>query len=400
MPKKSNTKRADGRIAVQVYIGTVNGKRKYKTVYGKTQKEATEKANEIKVLLKKGVDVSSINDSFGAWVDYWLAAKKNKVSESYYKSSASHLKYFTDTLGNVAINKIKPLDIQNLINQLEICNPATQKPSAKKTLKEYLQKISAVFEFAIDNRVLDFNPCRNIDITKTAPKSERRSLTAEEIKRVEEFQHRAQLPAMLMLYSGLRRGEASALLWSDIDLKNKTITVNKSINFTNNELKLPKTKAGIRTVYIPQKLVDYLKKVKHKGLYVIQTASGKPMTATAWRSLWSSYMTDMNIYYGYHRIDPFTKKAISKYNPMKLPMLIEEFTPHCLRHTFCTMMYEAGIDVLVAQAQMGHTDVKTTLGIYTHLDRKHKEISISALDDYISKNENASQMQVINFEKP
>ena len=48
MPKKSNTKREDGRFAVQVYIGKVNGKRKYKTVYGKTQKEANQKADEIR----------------------------------------------------------------------------------------------------------------------------------------------------------------------------------------------------------------------------------------------------------------------------------------------------------------------------------------------------------------
>lgn len=386
MPKKSNTKRADGRIAVQVFLGTVDGKRKYKTVYGKTQKEAEAKAAELKVLLKKGIDVTATGDTLSTWMDYWLSSKKNKFSPSYYKACEAHLQYFADTLGNVAIGKIKPLDVQNLINKLEISNPTTGNPSSKRTLKDYLQKLSSVFEFAIDNRVIDYNPCRKIEISRTAPKDERRALTAEEMRRVEEFHHRAQLPAMLMLYSGLRRGEASALLWSDIDLKEKTITVNKSIDFSNNSLKLPKTKAGIRTVHIPQKLVDYLKTVKHHSIYVIETASGKPMTATAWRSLWNSYMTDMNIEYGYGGVNPFTGKKITKHSPAKLPMVIDEFTPHCLRHTFCTLLYEAGIDVLVAQNQMGHTDVKTTLGIYTHLNKIHEENSMSKLDDFLNKN--------------
>ena len=52
MPKRKNTVRSDGRIAVQVYIGRVDGKRKYKTVYGATQKEAVQKADEVRAMLK------------------------------------------------------------------------------------------------------------------------------------------------------------------------------------------------------------------------------------------------------------------------------------------------------------------------------------------------------------
>lgn len=58
MPRKSNNTRADGRIAVQVYLGTVDGRKKYKTVYGKTQKEADQKADEVRRSLQKELDVS------------------------------------------------------------------------------------------------------------------------------------------------------------------------------------------------------------------------------------------------------------------------------------------------------------------------------------------------------
>ena len=54
-------------------------------------------------------------------------------------------------------------------------------------------------------------------------------------------------------------------------------------------------------------------------------------------------------------------------------MRIEPFTPHQLRHTFCTLMYFAGVDVLTARDQMGHKDISVTLGIYTSLDKKIQE---------------------------
>ena len=76
--------------------------------------------------------------------------------------------------------------------------------------------------------------------------------------------------------------------------------------------------------------------------------------------------------------------TVKKFSPEKIPFVIEPFTLHCLRHTFCTMMYEAGVDILVAQKQMGHSDVKTTLAIYTHLEQEHKQNNISKLDEYIS----------------
>ena len=79
MPKKSNMKRADGRIAVQVYLGKdEKGKRKYKTVYGKTQKEANQKAQEIKERIGKGLSLDS-SDTFGKWAEHWLMVKQAEV---------------------------------------------------------------------------------------------------------------------------------------------------------------------------------------------------------------------------------------------------------------------------------------------------------------------------------
>lgn len=64
-------------------------------------------------------------------------------------------------------------------------------------------------------------------------------------------------------------------------------------------------------------------------------------------------------------------------------MKISSFTPHWLRHTFATLLYLAGVDILTARDQLGHADIKTTLAIYTHLDKKYKRSNMGKLDEYL-----------------
>ena len=104
------------------------------------------------------------------------------------------------------------------------------------------------------------------------------------------------------------------------------------------------------------------------------------MTDTAWKRMWDSYLYCLNLQYG-----DFPEPHV-KFEPQKIPMLIRPFSPHDLRHTYCTMLYEAGVDVLTAKEQMGHSDVKTTLGIYTHLDSTHKQRNMDKLDALYQKN--------------
>ena len=385
MARKTNTKRDDGRYAVQVYIGMVDGKRKYKTAYGKTQKEADAKAEELRVSLRKGIDISSSNDSFKTWVEYWLTSKRHEVSEDRYTTLLSRSNIWIDYLKNTPINQIKPFELQTILFSIAAKNPYTDKPMAKKTIRGYVQIINAIFDFAIDNRIIDFNPASKLKIPQTAtPTVQRRALSKAERQRIMEFDHRAKPSAMLMMLSGLRRGEATALQWNDIDFVNNKISVTKSYNFKTKDFKTPKNGKS-RIVSVPQILIDYLNSLPRVSLFVLTNAKGKMMTDDSWRRLYDSYMHDLNIEYG------FTSNAPNKYSPKKIPMLIETFTPHELRHTFCTIMFEAGIDALTAKEQMGHADIQTTLSIYTHLSSQHKDIQVNKLDAFLK---DASQMQV------
>lgn len=380
MPKKSNTKRADGRYSVRVYIGMVDDKKKYKYAYGKTQKEANQKAEEIKASLRKGVDVTSANDSFDVWADYWLASKKNEVSVDRYNALVTRTKLWKDVFSSIKINQIKPFMVQSTLFSIAEKSPYTGKPMAKNTVRSYIQIITAIFDFAVDNRIIEYNPAMKLKAPQGASQEHRRALSPEERERVIEFEHRAKPSAMLMMFSGLRRGEATALQWTDIDFENCTISVTKSYNFKQKEFKKPKNGKS-RLVTVPKLLIDYLASLPRVSTFVLTSASGAMMSDTAWKRLYDSYMSDMNLKYGNFVSMP------NKFAPTKVPMLIDTFTPHELRHTFCTIMYEAGIDVLVAQQQMGHSDVKTTLSIYTHLDAKHKQADLEKLNNFLNTNE-------------
>lgn len=383
--KKSNARRADGRIMINVYTGTVDGKKKYKSVYGKTQKEAEQKAKELKEKIDAGLSVSA-SDSFHIWSERWLKYKSYDVSSSQVNVYKSAIKNINEYIGRIPIDKIKIEHIQKIIDDYSEKNPHTDKPTAKRTLTLIKTTATQIFDYAIMNRVINFNPVQYAKVPRDAPKKERRALTPEERRWIDKTPHRMQTPAMIMLYAGLRRGEVIPLEWSDIDLKNGTIEVNKAVEFVNRtpQIKRPKTKSGIRTVYIPDKLVNYLKNIeseneksKIKSMLVCPSIDGKMYTLDKFRRGWESYMTDIDVKYAPRFSD------ISKYDP-KYKRVIQNITPHMLRHTFCTMMYESGVDIMTAKEQMGHASIETTLEIYTHISNESKKQEIQKMNKNIN----------------
>lgn len=370
----SYTKRSDGRYRTKVYDSST---KKYKYIYATSVQELKKKETELRSQLEKGINVSTADDTFSQWLNRLKEVKEMELTESEYKTFCFRASYFSQKVGNLPLKSINQQLLQPLVNDLLKANPSTGRPSSKRTIQRYISSASAVFEYAIENRSTEYNPCEYLKVPKQAKTEERRALSPAERLWIEETEHRAKPAAMLMMYSGLRRGEATALQWSDINFRNNTITVNKSYDFKGNCIKEPKTKAGTRVVSVPDKLIKYLNTLERKGIYVLTTASGKMMTNDAWHSLWDSYICDLNLKYG----TSIVKR--NKFDPKGNIITIQPFTTHCLRHTFCTIMYEAGIDVLTAREQMGHSDIKTTLSIYTHLDSQHKKKNISKLNEYL-----------------
>lgn len=383
MPKTK--KRPDGRYSRQVYIGKdpATGKRRYKTFYAPTAREADRLANEYRTALGRGLDPLAGPRTVQDLLDALIATKAAQgVGASWLRCLKNHRQHLSP-LWRMPAERVRTADIQAVLNQL------AEEGLAHKTLGQIAGTLSAAFRLAIPETV-QYNPCDRVVVPAGAPPKHRGWLDEERQAWVRDTPHRARRAAMLMMLSGLRRGEATALTWADVDMDARTISVTKSWDFVTNKVKGPKTAAGERVVHIPQLLADFLRAERSADpltLYVIHTAKGGRMTAIAWRRLWNSYMTDLNVKYGFH--DAVSKHAVRKKDEDgqergALPIVIRTFTPHELRHTFCTLLYIAGVDVLTARDQMGHSSVQVTQEIYTHLDKQFKARNMAALDEYLA----------------
>lgn len=377
-------KRADGRYCRQIYLGKDpdTGKRKYHTVYATTAKEADHLAAEYRAAIGRGLDPSAGRRTVRDLLDNLLVTMRAKgTGEGWMKGTEQRMQDLKP-LWAMPADKVRTADIQKVLNA------AADRGLAHSTLAKTAAIIKRAFALAIPE-IVQYNPCDKVVIPAGKPAQSREWLDEERQSWVRDTPHRAQRAAMLMMYSGLRRGETTALTWADIDLCAATITVNKSWDFVTKQVKQPKTAAGVRTVHIPKALVEYLKAERAldpSTLYVIHTADGRRMTDTAWKRMWDSYMSDLNAKYGWHGADKYAtrKKDATGKERGALPIRIRTFTPHELRHTFCTLMYLAGVDVLTARDQMGHSDIKVTMSIYTHLDATYKKDKMSKLDEYLS----------------
>lgn len=407
-----------------VYIGTVNGKAKHKHIRANSERELKRKVAEIKSGVAAGKDVYT-KALFGIWADKWLNEYKKPSgigtgTLTQYKSAITHLnRYFEFT----ELKRIKLSDFQCAINELAENNPNTNRPMAKASLENIVKVAAAICRYARSNDIAgapDF--FKDISITRNAPTHKRRALTEQEQNYILQFEHRCKPAAMIMLFSGLRRGELIPLQWSDIDLQNGFISVNKSVEFKNNQPTVKqggKSAAAVRLVPIPQILIEYLQEYKTSSKIlsplVCVNASGKMHTKTSFRKMWDSYVFDLNINYGYEGIenkksllsylrkvikdnkqvkridkllnsDCVTNEEITKYikhNAKELiPMRIKPFTPHYLRHTYATLLYLQNVDVVSAKQYLGHSDIQTTVNIYTDLKNNNR---LALSDTYKNK---------------
>lgn len=360
--------RKDGRYCVNVYLGKVDGKPKYKSVMGKTPAEVNKKAAELRVQYGIGINLSD-SKSFNLWADRYLAQAEQTATNDWYRLQCMRAKVWKDEFGDISVEKILPADCQDILNDIAKSNPYfPRKTTSYKTLVMYKNILVNIFDYCVQNRILTFNPANYLVIPKTAKKGKRNAITDEEIKAIWNTEHLIQTACLISIYCGLRRSEISALTWNDVDLKNNVINVNKAVNPKDNTIKLPKTQAGIRSVPIPEPLRVHLLSVKKDGILVLSN-NGRQFTNNDWQVKWDAYLNKI------HREQGIEIDA----------------TFHCLRHTYCTLLYEAGIGALEAKDLMGHSDIQTTLGIYTHLDKTKRNKSIAKLNDYLAPKDDVNE---------
>ena len=193
-----------------------------------------------------------------------------------------------------------------------------------------------------------------------SPKGTHRSITETERKAILEVAdyHYAGLYVLLILYCGIRPGEAIALQWKDINLEKRLIHVRKAIESgTTGEIKTPKSEAGNRDIPIPDALWHKLKEVRQGPFQpvLLQPQGRKVHSHSSIGDAWNNFKRELDIHMG----------AEVYRNQIIRSVVASDLVPYCLRHTYCTDLQRAGVPLNIAKYLMGHSDVSVTGNIYT-----------------------------------
>lgn len=364
MPRAKYKKRADGRYLSQILIGYQDdGKPKFKNIYGRTIPELENKINEFKAQMNKGIILDDKNLTVREWSNIWLNTYKSGVAYNTNRRYEFTLhKQILPYIGDAKISKIKLVDVQNLINKL-----ANQYSAS--TLKKVRGSLNQLFKCAIQNHLIYINPVDGVQLPNKQ-QSEKQFLSESQIEHVTAFcaSYKDGIFILTLLYTGMRREEIVPLTWDDVDLEENIITVNKAVEFINNQpnIKPPKTAKSSREIPILDILRPYLIKLKSEsdGSLLFCNSKGNMHTETSLRRLWERFMKNYNDYLVENQQES------------------EHFTMHILRHTFATILFSAGVDIKTAQSILGHSTISVLLDIYTHLEQRIKMRGISMLNEY------------------
>lgn len=363
--------RSDGRLEGRI---SINGKTK--SFYGKTKAEIKRKMNEYE--REYSHDQSNPKtDYLGVFIENWLRQHKRfELKESSYDRLEtlyiSHIK--NSSIATKCLGDISYIEIQKLLNEM-VCPSDNKRAYAKSTAKKTYELLTEVYKFADAQYKMTYNPMLNVHVPKESgcvkKSKETFSLTPLQIELFKQqctiktssglYKYKYGLVFMLMLNLGVRVGEMIALQFTDFDLKNKIVRINKNampnvkirneqgdpVNVRSTKITTPKTRRSIRTLPLNDKALYYLQEIiadnearKISTEYVCSTTIGTMATA---RNLQRT-------------LDIIASNA-------GLPHI----WLHILRHTFGSELIRNKVDVSVVSKLMGHTNTSITYNVYVHV---------------------------------
>lgn len=338
MAKKKNKYyvRPDG---LHEAIRTINGKRV--AFRGRTDAEVERKMIEYQAKLAAGKTFKEIADA-------WEGEHFPTVAPNTLRSYRPALKRAVDWFGSDLIREISPPDIKEFIVDF------AGKGRAKKTVTTQLQICNMICSWAVERGEMDVNPCTCVSIPKGLKKSHRDAASEADEAIVKASPHIWLFPYFI-LYTGVRKGEALAIQGGDIDRKNNVIHVSKSVYHENKKpfIKAPKSDAGVRDVPLLLPLLSHLPKNLKPDQYLFSCNGGKtPLDESEFRRLWASYVKSTGI----------------------------TCTAHQLRHSYASMILDAGLDLKDRQELLGHATAAMTQDTYTHIRDSRREKTAAALN--------------------
>lgn len=342
-----------------------NGK-KYEAT-GKTDLEAMTKLADKLAAAKRGEETIGGSMTVDAWFKEWLAAykaPKGLTAKSLGMYTEKYNGYIKPRIGRLKLKDVKDIHLQKIMNE-----QAGRSSSHAKKLRMVMQEM---FRRARQTRLIPYDPAELLELPYVTTGTHR-SITDQERAAILEVSKtaRAGLWVLTLLYTGMRPGETAALTWADVDFEHNEIHVHAAKESGADQIKEPKTFAGIRDIPIHAQLRPLLMAARGRPFSpVFPTGTGKTQNENSLRRLWTGFRRELDIYMG---AEVYRNKIVRS-------VVASDLTPYCLRHTFCTDLQRAGVPLNVAKELMGHSDISTTADIYTHRDQNVLHAGIALLD--------------------
>jgi integrase len=291
------------------------------------------------------VDPRDSRTTLTAWHKEWTAGRLHLRASTREKNRhvANH---YLRAFGKAQVGDLTTADIQTFVAGL---------PLAPSSVAEVYGELKKCLDAAVRSRKIRTNPCAGVNLP--APEHrEMNILSREEVaKLANEIDPQYKALIYFLAYSGLRIGEATALTPADVNLDRREVRVNKASTEINGVLTVAttKTRAGIRTVPVPARILAMLDLTKPT---VFTTKAGNPIRVNAWRSR-------------------FFRPACER---VGLDVRI-----HDLRHTAISIWIDSGVDLVRLKTWAGHTRSTFTIDQYGHLMRGDDSALMAALDGQV-----------------
>jgi len=374
-------KMPNGKFRGQLTIGyNDNGSPKRKSFTGKTKKEVSDKMKAFYIDTNRGLLPSDDKIALSDWFYTWLFTYRihDLKPSSFERYEGLYRNYILDTkIGNVKLIDLRTNHLQRYYNSL-----ITEERKSPSTIKTINKCLKSCLNQALKEGFISKNYCTLI----TLPKESNNDKTSIDILSPDEQQifmkncltNKNGMFYILALGTGLRLGEILALKWTDINFKDNYINIDKSIKSTykidskgNREFEIieqdPKTKNSIRTVPLNKSLIDLLQ--QHRKKQLLERDSNIDVyfdNNLVFSTPTGNYLNESNVRKTFKRI-------LKKCN-------VKDIRFHDLRHTFATRLFENSIAPKTVQSILGHSDIATTLNIYTHVMKDTKDKAMDKLD--------------------
>lgn len=334
--------------------------------------------------------IQTVNDAF----DYWVRLKRGLKPNTFENYKYSYTHYVKGGFGKKHLSELHKSDVKRFYNLL-----ADQRHLCANTVDCIHTVLHQVLQLAVDDGIISSNPSdralfdlrrsHNYDYEKkTALSIDEQKLFLRYIRAHTIYNH--WYPVFdVLLNTGMRIGEATALTWEDIDFENSAIHINKTLVYYSRggkstySINKPKTQSGIRTIPMLGDVKSVLIEEKERkskaelkcnvyvdGVtdFVFLNRFGDVLNYVAVNNAIKRITRDCN--------DEILEKTVNPDGCILLP----KFSCHNLRHTFATRLFETdGLDIKVIQEILGHSDVSTTLDVYTKITEKKLSESIKII---------------------